>query len=228
GALHLDSRAHNFTPPHLFGRRGVAIQNIRSLNVSLYLGGVFAANVTAFVPVNSAHLAAVWSFLQTDEFRLAVRRLTPRTLVSPGTYGKVPFDLGRWTRVATQLYPHGLPKPYSDDPTQWIFHGHPCGSVIWDEDAKLTAEGPLRTDASVLQVAVARLVGYRWPAETDAEMELADEARAWVSRCDALAAHADMDGIVCIPTVRGEKAAADRLLNLLAAAYGPAWSNDVL
>lgn len=91
-----------------------------------------------------------------------------------------------------------------------MFHGHPQPA----------------TDS--LQVAVARLLGYRWPAETDPEMELVDEARAWVSRCDALAVHADMDGIVCIPTVRGEKAAADRLLNLLAAAYGPAWSNDVL
>lgn len=26
-------------------------------------------------------------------------------------------------------YPTGLPKPYSDDPTQWIFHGHPAKSV---------------------------------------------------------------------------------------------------
>jgi hypothetical protein len=39
---------------------------------------------------------------------------------------------------------------------------------------------------------------------------------------------ADEDGIVCIPPVRGEASAADRLLNLLAAAYGEAWSTDVL
>ncbi|MCW0208150.1 MAG: SAM-dependent DNA methyltransferase, partial [Achromobacter sp.] len=133
-----------------------------------------------------------------------------------------------WQQAATERYPHGLPKPYSNDPTQWIFHGHPCGSVIWDDDAKCTTEGLPRIDTNVLQIAVARLLGYRWPAETDAEMELADEARAWVSRCDALAAHADRDGIVCLPPVGREKAAADRLLNLLAAAYGPDWSNDVL
>lgn len=102
----------------------------------------------------------------------------------------------------------------------------------------------------MLQVAVARLLGYRWPAELDAEMELADEQREWVSRSQVLSLTptpfpegeglVDEDGIVCIPPVRGEAAASDRLLNLLAAAYnqlpsplgrgggGEGWSNDVL
>ena len=44
-------------------------------------------------------------------------------------------------QVAAERYPNGLPKPYSDDPTQWIFHGHPAQS-----------DAPL-------QVAVARLLG---------------------------------------------------------------------
>ncbi|ERS84086.1 hypothetical protein Q672_19455 [Marinobacter sp. EVN1] len=99
---------------------------------------------------------------------------------------------------------------------------------MWDEEQKWTAEGPLRTDDTVLQVAVARLLGYRWPAELDTEMELADEQREWVMRCEQLLPFADEDGIVCIPPVRGEASAADRLLNLLAAAYGDAWSTDVL
>ena len=88
--------------------------------------------------------------------------------------------------------------------------------------------GPLRTDDTVLQVAVARLLGYRWPAELDPEMELAAEQRAWVERCAALLPLADKDGIVCIPPVRGELSAADRLVNLLAAAYGEAWSTATL
>jgi hypothetical protein len=100
--------------------------------------------------------------------------------------------------------------------------------VIWDEEIKWTAHGPLRTDATVLQVAVARMLGYRWPAELDSAMELADEQRQWVQRCEALARYADEDGIVCIPPVRGEASASDRLLNLLAAAYGEAWSIDTL
>jgi hypothetical protein len=99
---------------------------------------------------------------------------------------------------------------------------------VWDEEQKWTAEGSLRTDDTVLQVAVARLLGYRWPAELDTDMELADEQREWVKRCEGLLPFADEDGIVCIPPVRGEASAADRLLNLLAAAYGEAWSTDVL
>ena len=228
GALHLNSRAHNFTPPHLFGKWGVAIQNIRSMNVSLYLGGVFAANVSAFVPENQRHLPAIWTYCQTDQFRDAVRRLTPRTLVSPGTYGKVPFDSAYWAQVASELYPNGLPQPYSDDPTQWLFHGHPFGSVVWDGVRKKTVSGPLRTDHTVLHVAVARLLGYRWPAESDDKMELSDESRQWIARSKSLAPHADKDGIVCIPPVGSETSASDRLLNLLADAYGEDWSNDVL
>ena len=44
-------------------------------------------------------------------------------------------------------------------------------------------------------------------------------------RCCRLA---DDDGIVCIPPVRGEASASDRLFNLLVAAYGDSWSNDIL
>ena len=88
--------------------------------------------------------------------------------------------------------------------------------------------GALRMDATVLQGAVARLLGYRWPAELDPDMELADEQREWIEKSKSLLPYADKDGIVCIQSVRGETSAVDRLLNLLAAAYGEEWSNDIL
>ena len=75
---------------------------------------------------------------------------------------------------------------------------------------------------------MARLLGYRWPAELDPQMELSAQSRQWVERSAALLPYADGDGIVCIPPVRGERGAADRLLDLLAAAYGDAWSSTVL
>ena len=109
-------------------------------------------------------------------------------------------------KAAEDQLPNGLPRPYSDDPTQWIFHGHPCGSVVWDETQKQTVHGPLRTDATVLHLAVTRLLGYRWPAEHDVDMELADEQRVWVRRTDGLLEWMDEDGIVCIPSVRGRTA----------------------
>ncbi|QWZ55588.1 MULTISPECIES: hypothetical protein [Gammaproteobacteria] len=129
--------------------------------------------------------------------------------------------------VAEEKYPNGLPQPYSNDPTQWIFHGHPCGSVVWDEQKKWTVQGELRVDDTVLQVAVARLLGYRWPAELDEDMELAQEMLHWLGESDKLLTHADDDGIVCLPAVRGEKAADIRLEALLQDAYGQAWTTPL-
>ncbi len=153
-----------------------------------------------------------------------MREFDQKLNVTNATLVKVPFDLGHWTKVAAERYPNGLPEPYSDDPTQWIFHGDPCRSVIWDEDAKLTARGPVRFDHTVLQVAVSRLLGYRWPAELDSEMRLAPEQRAVVEGCGAYFDLADEDGIVCLSPARGEVSAADRLRALLVRAYGDQWS----
>ncbi len=175
-------------------------------------------------PLGDKYLPAVWAFCSSPAYAKAIGEIDQKLNVTNANLVKVPFDLDHWTKVAAENYPNGLPEPYSDDPTQWIFHGHPCGSVLWDEDAKRTAHGPLRTDATVLQVAVARLLGYRWPAEHDPAMHLAPEQRAWAERCLDLDPFADSDGIVCIPAVGGEIAAADRLRPLLAAAYGPEWS----
>ena len=53
------------------------------------------------------------------------------------------------------------------------------------------------------------MLGYRWPEQLDDDLD---------HLCDD-------NGIVCIPlAVRGEKPAADRLRELLAAAYGQDWS----
>lgn len=211
-----------------YGQHGAALSRMGKLPVTLYTGELYDQNAAVIVASDTNHLPAIFCYAEDPTLHKEVRQIDKKVGVTPATFLKIPFDLDRWAAVAAEKYPHGLPKPYTDDPTQWIFHGHPCGSVIWDEDAKLTAHGPLRTDATVLHVAVARLLGYRWPAELDANMELAPEQRQWVERCEALLPHADDDGIVCIPPVRGEAAAADRLLDLLAAAYGPAWSGETL
>jgi len=211
-----------------WNRKGIAFAKMRHLPASIYCGEFYDDNTYTIVPNSDDDLPAFASYCFSPAFNEDLRRINQKLNVTRELVAQVPFNLDHWTKVAAEKYPNGLPKPYSDDPTQWIFHGHPCGSVVWDEDKKWMAHGPLRTDDSVLHVAVARLLGYRWPAELDASMELADEQREWVRRCEALAGYADEDGIVCIPPVRGEAAASDRLLNLLAAAYGDAWSNDTL
>lgn len=210
------------------GSKGILVHRMGALPATLYLGEIFDQNGATFIFKSEDNIVPVWCYNSSTLFNENVRKLDTKLGVTPATLGRASYDHDHWTKVAEEQYPNGLPKPYTNDPTQWIFHGHPCGSVIWDEEQKWTTHGPLRTDDSVLHVAAARLLGYRWPAELDTNMELADEQREWVKRCGALASFADDDGIVCIPPVRGEASASDRLLNLLAAAYGDAWSNDTL
>ena len=212
----------------VWGRRGIAVRVMKELPATLYGGNLFDISCVPIVPKSPDHLLPIWCFCSSPEYNEAVRRIDQELNVTNATLAKVHFDLDRWTKVANERYPNGLPRPYSDDPTQWIFHGHPCGSVAWHETHKQTVHGPLRTDTTVLHIAVARLLGYRWPAEHDVDMDLADKQREWVRRTAALAEWIDQDGIVCIPSVRGEPPARDRLLSLLAAAFGDYWNDDVL
>ena len=211
-----------------WGHEGLAVSLTGELRVTRYSGSRFDNNCAALWPANEAYLAAIWCFCSSPEYNEAVRQVDQSLKVTNATLVKVPFDVDRWTKVAVERYPNGLPKPYSNDPTQRIFHGHPCGSVTWDEERKWIAHGPLRIDTTVLQIDALRLLGYRWPAEYDTEMDLAEEQRAWVEKTKALHHFEDEDGIVCIPSVRGERPAADRLLHLLHVAYGDDWHDGIL
>ncbi|RQD74037.1 MAG: SAM-dependent DNA methyltransferase, partial [Desulfonatronospira sp. MSAO_Bac3] len=211
-----------------WGKWGIAIDRVGSLSPAIYCGDYFHSLVPVIIPKFKVNLSFFLSFAKSSTLKKVAEETNQALSVDNGYFEKFEFDLNHWSKVAQEEYPHGLPQPYSDDPTQWIFHGHPCGSVIWDEDKKWTAHGPLRIEANVLHVAVARLLGYRWPAELDPEMELADEQRWWVQKAGELLPLADEDGIVCIPPVRGEAAAADRLFEILVRSYGSEWSNNIL
>lgn len=208
---HLNHVAQNWRRGQdVWGKKGIAISAMGGISCALYSGDLFDSNITIAAPNDPEKLGAMWVYCTSPEFLEEIRLIDKKLSVTTATLLKVPFDEAHWVQVFSKGYPNGLPKPYSDDPTQWIFYGHP------------------QPAADPLQVAVARLVGYTWPAEADDKMELSNEARAWVTRSKALAAHADKDGIVCIPPVGRESSASDRLLNLLADAYGKDWSNDVL
>jgi hypothetical protein len=190
-----------------WNKAGVAVNNMGKLSVSLYQKGKFDNNISVLIPHQLIDICALWCFCSSPQFHDEVRKIDQKLNVTNATLVKVPFDLEYWQKVAKEKCPNGLPKPYSDDPTQWLFHGHPVKS-----------DNPL-------QVAVARLLGFQWPAETDAKIELSDKARNLIKEAESLNAFADNDGIVCIPSVNGEPAAADRLRELLKSAYASEWNN---
>ena len=185
----------------VWGRPGVAISQMSSLPASRYFGNKYDSNIAAIVPRRSEHLAAIWAFCSSGDFYETVRAIDRKLNVTNATFGKVPFDLSHWQRVAAEKYPDGLPRSFSSDPTQWLFSGHPTG-----------AENPL-------QVAVGRLLGYRWPRQTGSSFPDCPSLEP-----DGLEPLADDDGIVCIPAAGQEQPAENRLRALLAAAYGAEWS----
>jgi hypothetical protein len=187
-----------------WGRRGVAINRMRNLRATLYFGEHFENSVAAVVPRDPHDLAAVWAFLSHPQFEESVRALDQKVSLTNATLLKVPFDLERWRAAAQAMFEGRIPLANSSDPTQWLFNGHPKNS-----------DNPLH-------VAAARLVGYQWPRQTGSEFPDCPALGP-----DGLESHADADGIVCLSSVRGEPTAADRLLSLLADAYGPAWSADL-
>jgi hypothetical protein len=189
----------------VWGRHGVAISQMSSLPASRYFGAKYDSNVAAVVPKDESHLAAIWSFCSSPEFHKQVRAIDRKLNVTNATFGKIPFDLHYWQEVAAEKYPSGLPSPSSNDPTQWLFNGQPKN-----------AEHPLH-------VAVARLLGYSWPRQNGSSFPDCPTITP-----DGLETLADVDGIVCLSATRGEPAAAERVRELLAQAFGEDWSASVL
>jgi hypothetical protein len=180
-----------------WGKIGIAFGQLRSLPRSLYFGDKFDNSVAVIFPKREQELLAVAAFCASDSFVPEVRKLNQGLYVSNATFTKVPFDLAHWQKVAAEKYPNGLPKPQSDDPTQWLFNGHPNGS-----------EQPLH-------VAVIRLLGYQWPRQTGSSFPDCPALGL-----DGLESFADDDGIVCLPPLNHEQPAAARLRQLLVASLG--------
>jgi hypothetical protein len=173
----------------LWGRKGVAVRLMGSLNVARYDGAMFDHNVAVMVPNDPEDLEALWAFASSGELESVIRSFHTKLSIESGTLLAAQWDIEHWRSIVTTTAV--AERPWSDDPTQWLFRGRP------------------EVSAAPLQVAVGRLLGYRWPEQPDV---------------DDLDVFADTDGIVCLPSVAGEAPAVDRLQQLLAVAFGEAWS----
>lgn len=182
------------------GKRGVLVHRMGDLPVTLFTGEIFDQNGAALIPSKEANLPAVWCFLASEDYKIEVRKLDNKVGVTPATLAKVPFDLAHWQKVAAEKYPHGLPNPFSSDPTQWLFNGNPYKS-----------DNPLH-------VAVARLLCYQWPRQTGSSFPDCPSVGP-----DGLEKYADDDGIVALSSVNREEAAAPRVRAILKDAYGADW-----
>ncbi len=196
GRIHVENPKARVQGQPAWGRSAVSVRLVGHLPATLASGEVFEQSVANIVPHSPDHLPAVWAFCSSEEFNRAVRRLDQALKVTSGTLVKVPFDLTYWQQVAAEKYSHGLPKPFSSDPTQWLFNGHPA-----------EADQPLH-------VSVARLLGYQWPRQTGSSFPDCPALGP-----DGLESLADDDGIVPINPMRGEPAASERLISLLRDAY---------
>lgn len=168
---------------------GICLSRAGKFPSTLYTGSLFLDSPAVFIPSSPEYRSAIWHFVQSEEYRQAVRAINQKVIATVSTMVKVPFDLERWQAVADASDP--LPAPATNDPTQWLFRGNPADAL------------------HALQVAIGRILGYRWPSQVD----------------DSLTFYADVDGIASLAALPGEPDLATRLREVLAVEYGSDWSS---
>src|ERR1043165_5078536 len=103
------------------GRNGVGVSQTGQLRLSFFSGQRFDSKVAPIVPHSDADLLAVWVFCSSKSYEDLLDNLAPGLFTTNSAFLKLPIDLAYWQKVATEKYPGGLPKPFSSDPTQWLF-----------------------------------------------------------------------------------------------------------
>jgi hypothetical protein len=181
-----------------WGRRGVALAQMRTLPTTLYGGTLFSNSAPVIVPKDEGHLAALWAFCCSPEFNQEVRRINSKMSVDNGYLRYVRFDFNRWEQEAAKI---SIPEPASLDPTQWLFGGAPAQC------------------ADALQVAVAQLLGFYWPSQRGENPE-----RMPSGGLIGNSGHLDHEGIACLSALRGDARAEQRMSAFLGDALGADWS----
>ncbi len=195
---HLNHAAQNWRRGKpLWHRVGIIVNQIGA-HTTIYTGDKYDGSCFAIVPNSETDTALLAAFAFQGELKAALKRINPTwNLKSPKTLLQLTLDLGDWRQRGKEQFPGGLPRSFSSDPTQWLFNGHSKGS-----------DQPLH-------VAVARLLGYRWPRQTGSSFHDCPALDP-----DGLEELADRDGIVCLSAAKGKSPAAESLRGLLVKALG--------
>ncbi|WP_377828784.1 SAM-dependent methyltransferase [Bradyrhizobium lupini] len=186
-----------------WGKIGVAINRMRGLEANFYYGEIFDNNVAVIFPKEDGLVTAVSAVCFDGGFHEFVRSIDRTIKVTNATLLKVPFDERLWGATAEKKFPDGVPEPYTADPTQLAFHGHPA----------------FAQEGTELHVALARLAGYRWPAETRAEVPVSRLAKQRAHLASELP-DADAEGLVTLHARGNDRSLVDRMRTQLAVAYG--------
>jgi len=194
----------------IVGERGIAVAVNQNPYPAPFFGKRFDCTAAVIIPKDLKYLESINAYIFSEDFKIEIRKVDQALSITESSFGKVSYDHEHWQKEASIKYPNGLLQPYSDDPTQWLFHGHPDKSDY------------------PLHVAIGRLLGYRWPAESDTEMELAEEARELIKEIRKFDNLADNDGIICIPSVNKEETAANRLRDYLKEIFGEKWTTNTI
>jgi hypothetical protein len=184
-------------------KKGVLVTRI-GLKCNPYYGEKYDNNLIAITPKDSKNLDAIINYVSSSEYKIGVKKLDQKLSLTNATVLKVNVDLSKYSELGC------FPELFSNSVNQWPFHGHP-----------IKTENPL-------QVALVRVLGYRWPAESDAEMELAKEARGLIEAVKAFNHLSDEDGIFCIPSVNAEQGGAERLRDYLQEVFKADWNSQTI
>jgi hypothetical protein len=170
------------------GKPGVLVGRMGRISAGPYFGGFYDKSCVVLAPKVDGVLPAVLAYCTMGNYEAEVRAIDTKVGAATSVMVEVPFDLAEWSTRAEADRPRiGRQRL---NPSQWLF------------------DGRLQASTEPLQVAVGRLLGYRWP---DHEGDDLDQL-------------ADGDGLVPLPAIAGELGAADRMRKVLGRAYGAEFS----
>jgi hypothetical protein len=170
------------------GKPGVLVGRMGSIVAAPYQGGFFDKSCVVLVPKSPELLPPILAYATSVEYEEQIRAIDTKIGAATSVMVEVPFDRQRWSAVSDNSIVGCA------DPTQWLF------------------EGQIQGSSHPLQVAVTRLLGYRWPKQ----------------RADELDALTAADGLVSVPAIAGEFGAGERLRGILERAFGGEFSPALL